>query len=147
MADTPIMCDAKLATEVLDLVCEIASEYSEPMEVCFEELSAEAGKLPRLMLALQSSSDQQSSYISGERIMPFPFTLTLRVANVDEQSRLDAAGALNAISDAFLTRCQVLDDYVAYRRPLASVVSCLGRTSEFEDWQVTFELKYKQINN
>lgn len=142
---TPVYIDPKLATQVLDLFEEIISSSSNPMEIHFEELTAEPGPLPRLMLTTRNSSTNNSTgYISGEYACPFPCLLTLRVAAVDEQGRLDADKYLRSITQEFLKQATVLKSFVAYRKPAASIPYCLGRTSAFEDWQVTFDLNYIQ---
>ena len=73
-----------------------------------------------------------------------PFNLTLRIAANDQQERLDAAEVLSKVASGFLDACVVLDGYVAYKRPTAGVPYCLGRAEAFEDWQVSFDLKYKR---
>ena len=35
--------------------------------------------------------------------------------------------------------------YAIFRTQQLTVPTCLGRTERFEDWQVTLELKYKQV--
>lgn len=140
----PIM-NYELATQVLDLLEEIVQASDTPMEIHFEELTAEPGPLPRLMLSTRNSSALTSTgYISGEKACPFPCLLTLRIAAQDEQDRLDADKYLRSITSAFLSRAAVLKSFVAYRKPDASIPYCLGRTSAFEDWQVTFDLNYIQ---
>lgn len=142
---TPVYINPELATQVLDLFEEVVKASDNPMEVHFEELTAEPGPLPRIMLHTRNSStDTSTGYISGEYACPFPCLLTLRVAAQDEQDRLDADKYLRSITSAFLAKAAVLKDFIAYRKPSASMPYCLGRTSAFEDWQVTFELNYIQ---
>lgn len=142
---TPVYINPELATQVLDLFEEVVKASDNPMEIHFEELTADPGPLPRLMLHTRNSSaDNSTGYISGEYACPFPCLLTLRVAAQDEQDRLDADKYLRSITSAFLTKAAVLKDFIAYRKPSASMPYCLGRTSAFEDWQVTFELNYIQ---
>jgi len=142
---TPVYINPELATQVLDLFEEVVKASDNPMEIHFEELTADPGPLPRLMLHTRNSStDNSTGYISGEYACPFPCLLTLRVAAQDEQDRLDADKYLRSITAAFLAKAAVLKDFIAYRKPSASMPYCLGRTSAFEDWQVTFELNYIQ---
>lgn len=142
---TPVYINPELATQVLNLFEEVVKASDNPMEVHFEELTAEPGPLPRIMLHTRNSStDTSTGYISGEYACPFPCLLTLRVAAQDEQDRLDADKYLRSITSVFLAKAAVLKDYIAYRKPSASMPYCLGRTSAFEDWQVTFELNYIQ---
>lgn len=136
--------DASLAEAILVRIEEVVADSPAKVPVHFEELTAEPGPLPRLMLKPLQTSDRGQTYISGETLLPFPCSLTLRVAAVDEQDRLDASAYLTEIAQAFLARALVLDGYVAYRHPVRSMITCLGRTSAFEDWQVTFDLYYKQ---
>lgn len=142
---TPVYINPELATQVLDLFEEVVKASDNPMEIHFEELTADPGPLPRLMLHTRNSStDTSTGYISGEYACPFPCLLTLRVAAQDEQDRLDADKYLRSITSAFLAKAAVLKDFIAYRKPSASMPYCLGRTSAFEDWQVTFDLNYIQ---
>lgn len=142
---TPVYINPELATQVLDLFEEVVKASDNPMEVHFEELTAEPRPLPRIMLHTRNSStDTSTGYISGEYACPFPCLLTLRVAAQDEQDRLDADKYLRSITSAFLAKAAVLKDFIAYRKPSASMPYCLGRTSAFEDWQVTFDLNYIQ---
>lgn len=142
---TPMYINPELATQVLDLLEDVVKASDTPMEIHFEELTAEPGPLPRLMLSTRNSSTNVSTgYISGESACPFPCLLTLRIAAVDEQDRLDADKYLRDITGKFLSRATVLKSFVAYRKPTASIPYCLGRTSAFEDWQVTFDLNYIQ---
>lgn len=136
--------DQHLATQVLDLMEEVVAGVDADIPVRFEELSAEPGKLPRMMLQLKDGGGEESRYISGEVLCPMPFNLTLRIAANDQQECLDAAEVLSKVASGFLDACVVLDGYVAYKRPTAGVPYCLGRAEEFEDWQVSFDLKYKR---
>ncbi len=134
-----------LATQVLDLMADVTEGMGAAAPVRFEELSADPGELPRFMLTLRESDEQRQQYVSGEQVIPFPFALTLRMAGDDEQSRLDAAETLGNAADAFLGRCILMDGYVACAMPQAGVPVCLGKSDAgFEDWQVTFTLKYTQ---
>lgn len=139
-----MVAEKGLAEQVLDLVEQTADEVGAAMPVRFEELTADVGELPRMMLQLRESDAKEQRYLSGERICPMPFALTLRLAADAQQDRLDACDLLSRLADSFLESCMVLDGYVAYAMPTASVPVCLGRAQAFEDWQVTFELKYKQ---
>ncbi|MFR7659226.1 MAG: hypothetical protein ACLUY3_05725 [Eggerthellaceae bacterium] len=135
-----------IATKILDLTEEVVKELDAPddIPVEFGELTADAGKLPRLMIAPQSTGEVTQRYISGETIHPFNFALYLHKPIMDEQQRLDAHAYLTKLTKAFLQRCQVLDGYVAFRKPTASTPVELGSTNAFEDWQVTVQLLYKQ---
>lgn len=143
MSNTPTFSNNDIATQLLDLVQEIANEIK-PMPVKFQELTATAGNLPRLMIApTRSDTTDVQQYISGEQIYPFPFALRLRQSVRDEQTRLDARAYLASITKELLTKCQVLDGYVVCRKPTATVPVCLGATNGFEDWEVTLSLIYK----
>ena len=53
-------------------------------------------------------------------------------------------GLIEAVEEADLS----MGGFAVFRTPggrQRTVPTCLGRTERFEDWQVTFELKYKQI--
>lgn len=145
MADKPVIINASLVTQILDLVGEIVHTFDASIPVRFEELTAETGQLPRIMMTLVDGAEEESRYISGETIYPIMFALTLRVAPDDEQDRLNAAGLLDHIRDQFLEKCLVLDDFAVYRLPKAGMPVCLGRTDTFEDWQVTFDVKYNEM--
>lgn len=137
--------DGDIAKKILDLIEEVVKELDEPsIPVEFGELTADAGKLPRLMIAPQRAEEIAQRYISGETIHPFNFALYLRKPIMDEQQRLDAHAYLTKLTKVFLQRCQVLDGYVAFRKPTASTPVELGSTNAFEDWQVTVQLLYKQ---
>ena len=145
MADKPVIINASLVTQILDLVGEIVHTFDASIPVRFEELTAETGQLSRIMMTLVDGAEEESRYISGETICPIMFALTLRVAPDDEQDRLNAAGLLDHIRDQFLEKCLVLDDFAVYRLPKAGMPVCLGRTDTFEDWQVTFDVKYNEM--
>ena len=130
--------DGDIATKILDLTEEVVKELDEP------DIPVEFGKLPRLMIAPQRTDEVAQRYISGETIHPFNFALYLRKPIMDEQQRLDAHAYLTKLTKAFLKKCQVLDGYVAFRKPTASMPVELGATNAFEDWQVTVQLLYKQ---
>ena len=51
----PIYVNPELATQVLDLLEEVVEASDTPMEIHFEELTAEPGPLPRLMLSTRNS--------------------------------------------------------------------------------------------
>lgn len=145
MTDTDFLLEVGLAEQVLDIVANAAKSVDSDIEVHFEELTAEPGPLPRIMLSCSSSAQQNSTrYISGEVISPFSCDMTLRIAAYDEQDRLDAEAALRKLTSLILPASEVLDGYVAYRKPTASMPRCLGRTSSFEDWRVTFVFNYKK---
>lgn len=146
MMTEAVFYDINIATQILDIMQEIVNESETPMPVKFEELTPNIGELPRLMIAPVATDNDVQQYISGEFIYPFVFTLTLRQSVVDDQTRLDAYQFLNEITDQFLKRSIVLDNCVAYKRPFASVPAMLGTTDAFEDWSVTFDLRYKTKN-
>ncbi len=146
METRAVLYDATLATSILDLVSDIVSNIDDTIQVHFEELTAEPGILPRMMITLLEAGTTSNRYISGEQLISIPFALTLRVAAIDEQDRLDAAALLSKVSREFINNCVSFDNYVAYTRPLSSVPTCLGRTNIFEDWQLTFDLNYKKTN-
>lgn len=140
--------DPKVAELVLDAAESIADSMDPPCPVAFEELTAEPGKMPRLMLKPTASDAAERRYISGEAIRNFPFSATLRTAADCEQDRLDAHAWLQAFCSRFEGADLSMDGYAVFRTPggrQQTVPTCLGRTERFEDWQVTFALKYKQI--
>lgn len=140
--------DPKLAERVLDAAASIAAGMEPPCGAAFEELSAEPGEMPRLMLKPLSAEASERRYISGEAIRPFPFSATLRVAADCEQDRLDAHAWLQGFAEAVEEADLSMGGFAVFRTPggrQRTVPTCLGRTERFEDWQVTFELKYKQI--
>lgn len=140
--------DPKVAELVLDAAESIAQGMAPPCRAAFEELTAEPGEMPRLMLKPTASDAVERRYISGEAIRNFPFSATLRVACDSEQDSLDAHAWLSAFCAAFEGADLSMDGYAVFRTPggrQQTVPTCLGRTERFEDWQVTFELKYKQI--
>lgn len=147
MSERPIFVNGDIATQILTLVDKIAQESSNPMPVEFGELTADPGRLPRLMIAPLKADETPQRYISGESIVPFPFALYLRQSVMDVQERLDAHAYLTEVTEAFLPECQVLNGYVAYRKPRASMPVELGATDAFEDWQVTVQLMYKQTKS
>lgn len=143
MSNASAFNNADIATQLLDLVQEIANAI-DPMPVKFQELTASAGDLPRLMLSpINGESYDIQQYISGEQIYTFPCALRLRQSIRDEQTRLDARSYLANITKDLLVKCQVLDGYVVCRKPTATVPVCLGATNDFEDWEVTLSLIYK----
>lgn len=143
MSNASAFNNADIATQLLDLIQEIANAI-EPMPVKFQEITASAGDLPRLMITpTRSDTTDVQQYISGEQIYPFPFALRLRQSVRDEQTRLDARAYLAKITEELLVKCQVLDGYVVCRKPTATVPVCLGTTNDFEDWEVTLSLIYK----
>lgn len=142
---TPVIYDSQLVEQVLDR-CEGALKAIKPeSQLRFEELTAEPGELPRFMFGITDSGEEESRYVSGERIIPLAFTLTLRIDIDDEKSRIDAANLLSLLGRAVETFTVGLDGYVAYRKPRASMPICLGCTEAFEDWQITVSGKYKEL--
>ena len=147
MSDTTTY-DPKVAGLALAAADAIAHAMVPPCRVTFEELTAEPGEMPRLMLKPTSSDAMERRYISGEAVRSFPFSATLRVACDSEQDSLDAHAWLQSFAEAFEDADMAMEGYVAFRTPggrQKTVPTCLGRTERFEDWQVTFEVKYKQI--
>lgn len=137
--------NTSLVTQVLDLLAKIVKDIDASIPVKFEELTANTTELPRLMMTLQDTTEETSPYLSGEQLCPLPFMLTLRLSASDEQERLDAQKLLSEVAQTFIATCLSLDGFVVYTRPKAGVPICLGRTNTFEDWQVTFDLKYIQL--
>lgn len=139
----PAFTNPDIAEQILDRVQDIVNE-TESMPVRFQELTADAGELPRLMIAPITGNDTElPNYVSGEQIYPFPFALRFRQSVKDEQARLDAHALLSGITKNLLMQCQALDGYVVCRKPTATVPVCLGATNDFEDWEVTLRLMYK----
>lgn len=137
--------DPSVATAVLDHVAAIAVDLDPAVPVAFEELTAEPGEMPRIMLKPAPSDAQERRYVSGEAIRPFPFTATLRIAADSEQDRLDAADLLQQLATAWGEAPIEAPGWAVFRQRQLTVPTCLGRTERFEDWQVTLELKYKRI--
>ncbi len=137
--------DPYMATAVLDRVEILAGGFKPPVPVAFEELTAEPGLMPRIMLKPLSADATERRYISGEAIRAFPFSATLRVAADCEQDSLDAASLLQMLADAWSATKMSVPGYAIFRTQQLTVPTCLGRTERFEDWQVTLELKYKQV--
>ena len=86
--------DPGLAAAVLEHMASLADALEPAIPLAFEELTAEPGALPRIMLKPAPSDAQERRYVSGEAIRPFPFTVTLRIAADSEQKRLDATVCL-----------------------------------------------------
>ena len=145
MEDKPVFVNADIATQMLDLIEDISKDMEGPtLPVEFGELTADAGRLPRLMIAPINADETPQRYISGETISPFAFALYLRKPILDVQERLDAHAYLTTLTSTLLDRCQALNGYIAFRKPQATVPIELGATDAFEDWQVTVQLVYKQ---
>ena len=66
--------DPGLAAAVLEHMASLADALEPAIPVAFEELTAEPGALPRIMLKPSPSDAQERRYVSGEAIRPFPFT-------------------------------------------------------------------------
>lgn len=137
--------DPGLAAAVLEHMASLADALEPAIPVAFEELTAEPGALPRIMLKPAPSDAQERRYVSGEAIRPFPFTVTLRIAADSEQKRLDATDALQQLATAWGRSPLEAEGWSVFRQRQLTVPVCLGRTERFEDWQVTLELKYKRI--
>lgn len=145
MSDRPAMYDPYIAAAVLDRI-EILAVGLEPKVPCaFEELTAEPGQMPRLMLKPLASDAEDVRYISGEALKTFPFSMTLRIAGDSQQASLDAAAYLQELAETWATVAIEVPGYTIFRQRQLTVPTCLGRTERFEDWQVTCELKYKRI--
>lgn len=143
MTEQRIEYDPKVAERVLDAV-QAAADGLEPAVPCaFEELTAEPGLMPRLMLKPESSDAVERRYVSGEVLRAFPFSATLRVGADCEQDRLDACAWLSRLGAAFEAEPLEIEGGTVFMQRQRTVPTCLGRTERFEDWQVTFEVKYK----
>lgn len=142
MADKPVIINASLVMQILDLVGEIVHTVDASIPVRFEELTAETGQLPRIMMSLVDGTEE-TAYISGEIRCSIVLEITLRVAPDDEQDRLNAVGLLDYIKEQFVKKCRVLDGFAAHRRPKAGVPE-IGSTDTFEDLKVTFEVEYDE---
>lgn len=135
--------DVNVAEAVLDAVCYISKGLDPSVPCAFEELTAEPGKMPRLMLKPLPSEPYERRYISGEAIKQFPFSATLRIEADCEQERLDAHEWLMNLANGFAT-CHInLSGISIFQRVLTQLPTCLGRTDRFEDWQISLSLKYK----
>ena len=135
--------DTNVAEAVLDAV-EALCKRMEPSAPCaFEELTAEPGKMPRVMLKPLPSDPYEKRYVSGEEIRKFPFSATLRIEADSEQKRLDAHQWLMALAKGFGACPIELEGMTVFQRSLTQMPTCLGRTERFEDWQINLSLKYK----
>lgn len=143
MTEKEIVYDPNVAERVLDAVQAVARSLDPPVAVAFEELTAEPGEMPRLMLKPTSSDAVERRYVSGEVLRSFPFSATLRVPADCEQDRLDAHAWLQALAAGFEECAFEVPEASVYAKRQKTVPTCLGRTDRFEDWQVTFALKYK----
>lgn len=139
----PIEYDPKIAQVVTGAMERAAKEVGNHVPVAFEELTAEPGDMPRLMLKPTASDAVERRYVSGEVLRAFPFSATLRIAAESEQDRLDAASWLQRLAEAFEEGEMAVPGAAVYSKLQRTVPTCLGRTERFEDWQVTFEVKYK----
>ena len=137
--------DPNVATAVLDGLQELMRDLPEEMPVAFEELTVDPGDMPRLMLKPLASDAEERRYISGEQLRAFPFSVTLRLEAESEQKRLDAYAYLAQLAKAWAATPIEAPGYAIFRQRQLTIPTCLGRTERFEDWQVTMELKYKQI--
>lgn len=138
-----IVYDPKVAELVLDAVQEASDALDPAVPVAFEELTAEPGEMPRLMLKPTSSDAVERRYISGEVLRSFPFSATLRIPADCEQDRLDAFAWLHRLASEYEAIGLEIPGASVYMNRQLTVPTCLGRTERFEDWQVTFEMKYK----
>lgn len=143
MTEQRIEYDPKVAERVLDAVQAAADGLDRPVPCAFEELTAEPGLMPRLMLKPTASDAVERRYVSGEVLRAFPFSATLRVGADCEQDRLDACAWLSQLGAAFEEVPLEVDGGTVFMQRQRTVPTCLGRTEQFEDWQVTFEVKYK----
>lgn len=141
--DERVTYDTKVAEAALDALCRISDELDPPAPCAFEELTAEPGAMPRLMVKPLPADPYERRYISGEAIKQFPFTVTLRLEADSEQERLDAYEWLMTLANRF-GGCPIeLDGLSVFQRTLTQLPTCLGRTERFEDWQISLSLKYK----
>ena len=131
----PATYDASIASAVLEHISSMAEKLEPPVPVAFEELTAAPGQLPRIMLQPLRADAAERRYVSGEAMHAFPFAVTLRVA----------ASLLQMLADAWSATKMSVPGYAIFRTQQLTVPTCLGRTERFEDWQVTLELKYKQV--
>lgn len=143
MTEQQIEYDPRVAERVLDAM-QAASDAMDPaVPVAFEELTADPGEMPRLMLKPTSSDAVERRYVSGEQLRAFPFSATLRVPADCEQDRLDAFAWLHRLASEYEAVPLKIPGASVYINRQRTIPTCLGRTERFEDWQVTFELKYK----
>lgn len=140
----PAVYDPYMAEAVLERLSLLAEALDPPVPVAFEELTAEPGQMPRIMLKPLAADAYERRYVSGESIQAFPFSATLRIAGDCEQDSLDAASALQELAELWTQADIEVPGYAVFRQQQLTVPTCLGRTERFEDWQVTMELKYKQ---
>lgn len=141
----PVTYDTCVATAVLDRITELAQALDPPVPVAFEDLTADPGKMPRIMLAPLASDAAERRYVSGEAIEAFPFAATLRIAVECEQDGLDAFQFLKDLASAWEAEELEIPGYSVFRKKPLTIPTRLGSTERFEDWQVTMELKYKKI--
>ncbi len=142
----PATYDPYMASAVCDRIELLAGGMEPAIPVAFEELTAEPGRMPRIMLKPLAADAAERRYVSGEVMRTFPFSATLRVAAECEQDSLDAAAYLQGLASAWGESAMDIPGYAVFRKQQLTVPTCLGRTERFEDWQVTMELKYKQIH-
>lgn len=135
--------DVKVAEAVLDAVEAAAGSLDPAVPCAFEELTAEPGEMPRLMLKPLPAEPCERRYVSGEEIRRFPFSATLRVAAESEQDRLDAHEWLKSLAKAFVGQPVVLEGLTVFQKAVTQVPTCLGRTERFEDLQTAFDFKYR----
>lgn len=142
----PATYDPCVASAVLEHITDLARSLDPPVPVAFEELTAEPGRMPRIMLKPLASDAAERRYVSGEVVRAFPFSATLRVAAECEQDSLDADQALRNLARAWSATPMEMPGHAIFRQLQLTIPTCLGRTERFEDWQVTMEIKYKQTN-
>ncbi len=128
---------------VLERMGEIAGGMDPPVPAVFEDLTAEPGEMPRLMLQPTSSDAAQRRYVQGAPIEAFPFNAVLRVAAVSEGDRLAAFKWLADLGRAFEDGPLDVPGAAVYMHRTATVPTCLGRTERFEDWQISFTVMFK----
>lgn len=143
MTGKAIEYDPKVAERVLDAMQRASDAMDPPVPVAFEELTADPGEMPRLMLKPTDSDAVERRYVSGEVLRAFPFSATLRVDADSEQERLDAFAWLHRLAAEYEAAGVEIPGASVYMNRQRTVPTCLGRTDRFEDWQVTFEVKYK----
>lgn len=132
-----------VALSVLERMDAIAESMDPPARAVFEDLTAEPGELPRLMLQPTSTEAYTRRYVQGAPLEAFPFNAVLRVAAVSEGDRLAAFKWLADLGRAFEDGPLEVPGATVYLHRASTIPTCLGRTERFEDWQISFSVMYK----
>jgi hypothetical protein len=132
-----------VALAVLERMDAIAESMDPPARAVFEDLTAEPGELPRLMLQPTSTEAYTRRYVQGAPLEAFPFNAVLRVAAVSEGDRLAAFKWLADLGRAFEDGPLEVPGATVFMHRMATIPTCLGRTERFEDWQIQFSVIYK----